>query len=154
MEEREVSSGGAEVFAGGMKFPGRTQEKNPNEDAANEIYMNKRITGIFLMLGMPTKIKGYRYLKEAVKMTVRDVKSTDRMRETVYGRIAEEYGEASARNVERACSYAVNIASDSGKMVNLNDLVGVTVYRNKHEKPSVGEFVSLIADRLRLELMK
>lgn len=128
--------------------------EDTQENLSADAYVSNRITNMFLTLGMPTRIKGYRYLCEAVKIAVFDMKSLDRMTEDIYKKVALRFEEENEKNVCRACAYAVNIANDSGKMENLNKIIGVNVYQNKHERPSAGEFIAMIADRIRLDMIR
>lgn len=113
--------------------------------------LDTEITRIFLSVGMPSKIKGYRFLREAVKIAYFDVSSLECMGSGIYDKIAVRFDALNGKAVERTCSYAIELASNSGKMVNLNQLVGVKLYADRNEKPSAGEFIALIADLLRVK---
>ena len=67
----------------------------------------------------------------------------------LYPSIAEVY-ETSASKVERAIRHAIEVAWNKGKIENINDVFGLKVY-DTHEKPTNGEFIALVADKMLLE---
>ena len=46
--------------------------------------------------------------------------------------------------------HAIEVAWNRGKIENINSLFGVRVY-NHNEKPTNGEFIALVADKMLLE---
>lgn len=60
--------------------------------------------------------------------------------------VAENFDTSSSR-VERAIRHAIEIATNSGKMENINALFGMKIYA-KNERPTNSEFIALLADRL------
>lgn len=67
----------------------------------------------------------------------------------LYPSIAKKYKTTSSR-VERAIRHAIEVAWDRGDVEVLNSYFGYTV-SNLKGKPTNSEFVSMIADRIRLE---
>ena len=67
----------------------------------------------------------------------------------LYPDIAKEYGSTSSR-VERAIRHAIEVAWSRGKIENINQIFGIKVY-SPNEKPTNGEFIALIADKMLLE---
>ena len=55
-----------------------------------------------------------------------------------------------ASKVERAIRHAIEVAWTRGKIENLNALFGLNVY-GKNDKPTNGEFIALVADKLLME---
>ena len=116
-------------------------------------YINKsldeRITNIFITVGIPPHIKGYSYLREAVKMAVDEPEIINSITKKLYPSIAGRF-ETSASKVERAIRHAIEVAWNRGKMENVNNLFGIKIYSN-NDKPTNGEFIALIADKMLLE---
>lgn len=52
--------------------------------------------------------------------------------------------------MERAIRHAIEVAWTRGKIENINDIFGYNVY-TRNDKPTNGEFIALIADKLMLE---
>ena len=67
----------------------------------------------------------------------------------LYPSIAEKY-DTTASKVERAIRHAIEVAWNRGKIDNINSLFGVKVY-SSGEKPTNGEFIALLADKMLLE---
>lgn len=111
--------------------------------------VDERITGVFLTVGIPAHIKGYHYLREAIKLVMKDESLVSRITKELYPRVAEHFDTTSSK-VERAIRHAIEVAWTRGKIENINKMFGFQVY-TKHEKPTNGEFIALVADKLVLE---
>jgi two-component system response regulator (stage 0 sporulation protein A) len=111
--------------------------------------LEEKITGIFITVGIPAHIKGYQFLREAVKMTVDMPDIINSITKRLYPGIAEKY-DTTASKVERAIRHAIEVAWNRGKIENINQLFGVRVYTN-NEKPTNGEFIALVADKMLIE---
>lgn len=111
--------------------------------------LEEKITNIFLTVGIPAHIKGYQFLREAIKMAVKDPYVINSITKKLYPGIAEQYGTTPSK-VERAIRHAIEVAWNKGKIENINDVFGLRVY-DTHEKPTNGEFIALVADKMLLE---
>lgn len=116
---------------------------------ANSRKLEEKITNIFLTVGIPAHIKGYQFLREAIKMAVEDPHIINSITKKLYPGIAKLY-DTSASKVERAIRHAIEVAWNKGKIENINDVFGLKVY-DTHEKPTNGEFIALVADKMLLE---
>ena len=67
----------------------------------------------------------------------------------LYPAIAEKF-DTSASKVERAIRHAIEVAWNRGKIENINSIFGLKVYTS-NEKPTNGEFIALVADKMLLE---
>lgn len=122
---------------------------NKKAPMANAKKLEEKITNIFLTVGIPAHIKGYQFLREAIKMAVQDPHIINSITKKLYPGIAELY-DTSASKVERAIRHAIEVAWNKGKIENINDVFGLKVY-DTHEKPTNGEFIALVADKMLLE---
>lgn len=111
--------------------------------------LEEKITNIFLTVGIPAHIKGYQFLREAIKMAVNDPHIINSITKRLYPGIAQMY-DTTASKVERAIRHAIEVAWNKGKIENINDVFGLHVY-DTHEKPTNGEFIALVADKMLLE---
>ena len=113
--------------------------------------MDEKITNIFITVGIPAHIKGYQFLREAIKMAIDNPEIINSITKRLYPEVAEKF-DTSPSKVERAIRHAIEVAWNRGKIENINSLFGVRVY-NHNEKPTNGEFIALVADKMLLESM-
>lgn len=112
--------------------------------------LDERIGGIFLTIGIPAHIKGYNFLRSAVKMIIGDHDMINRITKELYPSIARQYNTTSSK-VERAIRHAIEVAWNKGRIDNINNVFGNHIY-TPGDRPTNGEFIALIADKLSLEL--
>ncbi len=106
---------------------------------------DERVANLFLSIGIPAHIKGYQYLREAVRMVMDDHDVINRITKELYPGIARRYGTSSSK-VERAMRHAIEVAWNRGRLDTTNQLLGVNLF-NERDKPTNGEFISLIAEK-------
>ena len=111
--------------------------------------LEQRITDIFMTVGIPAHIKGYQFLREAIKMAIDSPDIINSITKRLYPEVAERF-ETSPSKVERAIRHAIEVAWNKGKIENINSIFGVKVYSST-EKPTNGEFIALVADKMLLE---
>ena len=111
--------------------------------------LEERISNIFITVGIPAHIKGYQFLREAIKMAIDNPEIINSITKKLYPSIAERFDTSSSK-VERAIRHAIEVAWNRGKIENINSLFGIRVYSN-NEKPTNGEFIALVADKMLIE---
>ena len=111
--------------------------------------LDERITNIFISVGIPAHIKGYQFLREAIKMAVACPDIINSITKRLYPEVATRF-DTSASKVERAIRHAIEVAWNKGKIENNNQIFGVKVYSG-NEKPTNGEFIALVADKMLIE---
>ena len=111
--------------------------------------LDEKITSIFLSIGIPAHIIGYQYLREAIKIVIHTPEMINSITKELYPAIAAHFDTSSSK-VERAIRHSIEVAWARGKIENLNAIFGYNIY-GKNDKPTNGEFIALIADRLMLE---
>ena len=111
--------------------------------------MEEKITNIFITVGIPAHIKGYQFLREAIKLAIANPEIINSITKKLYPTIADKY-DTSASKVERAIRHAIEVAWNRGKIENINNLFGIKVY-SSNEKPTNGEFIALVADKMLIE---
>ena len=116
----------------------------------NEKEIEEKITNIFITVGIPAHIKGYQFLREAIKLAMDNPDIINSITKKLYPSIAERF-DTSASKVERAIRHAIEVAWNRGKIENINSIFGLTVYSN-NEKPTNGEFIALVADKMLLDV--
>ena len=111
--------------------------------------LDERIASIFLSVGIPAHIKGYHFLREAVKLVYAKRTLINAITKQLYPAVAEAF-DTTPSKVERAIRHAIEVAWSRGKIENVNTIFGYTIY-SKQEKPTNGEFIALIADKLLMD---
>lgn len=111
--------------------------------------LEEKITNIFITVGIPAHIKGYQFLREAIKLAINKPDIINSITKELYPSIAQKF-DTSASKVERAIRHAIEVAWNRGKIENINNIFGIKVYSN-NEKPTNGEFIALVADKMLLE---
>ena len=106
---------------------------------------DERVANLFLSIGIPAHVKGYQYLREAVRMVMEDHSVINRITKELYPGIARRYGTSSSK-VERAMRHAIEVAWNRGRLESTNQMLGVKLF-SERDKPTNGEFIALIADK-------
>ena len=88
--------------------------------------VDERLGSLFLTMGIPAHIKGYQFLRQAVKMVVADPDVINRITKELYPGIARYFG-TSASKVERAIRHAIEVAWNRGRVETLNTAFGCRV---------------------------
>jgi len=131
-------------------FFGQSERSEHNGNAELE----RQVTEIIQRLGVPSNIKGYRYLRFAVMLATEDITMLDKVTKRLYPVIAEKNG-TTVMCVERAIRHAIaaawnkNIADDGFFEKNLHcrlDFGG--------KVPTNSELIALLSDMLRLALYR
>ncbi|MBQ9790887.1 MAG: sporulation transcription factor Spo0A [Clostridia bacterium] len=112
-------------------------------------YIEEKITNIFITVGIPAHIKGYQFLREAILMAIDNPEVINSITKQLYPTIASKFDTTSSK-VERAIRHAIEVAWNRGKIENINTVFGLKVY-SSNEKPTNGEFIALVADKMLLE---
>ena len=76
--------------------------------------LDERLGSLFLTIGIPAHIKGYQFLRQAVKMVVDEPDMINRITKELYPGIARHFG-TSASKVERAIRHAIEVAWNRGR---------------------------------------
>lgn len=111
--------------------------------------MDEKLASLFLTIGIPAHIKGYQFLREAVKMVVENPDLINRITKELYPGIGRRFN-TSASKVERAIRHAIEVAWSRGRIETLNKAFGCRV-ATREDKPTNGEFIAMIADKMALE---
>ncbi len=107
------------------------------------------ITEILHQIGVPAHIKGYRYVREAIRLTVENPEMLNSVTKILYPTVAKNFKSTSSR-VERAIRHGIETAWDRGDVDVLNSYFGYTI-QNQRGKPTNSEFIAMIADDIRLK---
>ncbi|MDO4563094.1 MAG: sporulation transcription factor Spo0A [Clostridia bacterium] len=109
------------------------------------------VTNTIHSVGVPANIKGYQYLRDAIIMSINDTELINAVTKQLYPKVAQRHNTSPSR-VERAIRHAIEVACIRGNEEVLYKLFGYTV-NNSKGKPTNSEFIAMIADKLRLEML-
>ena len=99
-------------------------------------------------LGIPSNIKGYEYLREAI-INLYNAQNMTGITKELYPDIASKY-DTSPTKVERAIRHAIEVSSNRGDLELMDEIFGHSVDIEK-AKPTNSEFIVTIADKMKLE---
>lgn len=119
------------------------------DTACSSKKIDERISHIFITVGIPAHIKGYQFLREAIKLAVENPSIINSITKQLYPSIAKRF-ETTPSKVERAIRHAIEVGWNRGRADRVNDIFGVKAFDRK-DKPTNGEFIALIADKMLLE---
>lgn len=132
-----ISSPGSGVVNGAIVQP-ETSSKN----------LEVEVTELMYQMGVPTHVKGFRYLRDAIICSAKEVSLLDTVTRELYPMIAEKYHTDQCR-VERGIRYAIELACDKGNVEFVNRFFGYTVNVDRG-KPTNLEFIAMVVDKLKM----
>lgn len=91
--------------------------------SARSLSIDEKLASLFLTIGIPAHIKGYQFLRTAVKMVVDNPDMINRITKELYPSIGKCYN-TSASKVERAIRHAIEVAWSRGRIDTLNKAFG------------------------------
>ena len=110
------------------------------------------ITKMLHDLGVPSHIKGYQYVRDAITMVYKDPSLIGGITKELYPEIGKKYN-ASVTRVERAIRHAIEVSWNRGDWDLMEEIFGHSVDIDR-AKPTNSEFIVTVADRLRLDSLK
>ena len=128
---------------------------NKKDDKSIDFYNSNLQVSISKMLhnlGIPSHIKGYQFLRDAVCMVFDNPDMIGGITKELYPEIASKYDTTVSR-VERAIRHAVEVSWNRGDLKLMETIFGHSVDIDK-AKPTNSEFIVTIADKLRLDFHK
>lgn len=103
-------------------------------------------------LGIPSHIKGYQFIRDAVYMLFDKPEIIGGITKELYPELANRYNTTVSR-VERAIRHAIEVSWTRGDLRLMENIFGHSVDIDK-AKPTNSEFIVTIADKLRLDFHK
>ena len=128
-----------------------TQEKEASPEYGRaEPRADDIVTRHIKQVGITANVKGYHYLRDAILLVHQDFDLMDRLTTGLYSTVADKYNSTPQR-VERAMRHAIETAWNRGNIKVLEEFFGYTILDTKG-KPTNGEFIAMLADKLNTEL--
>ncbi len=132
-----------------LKMPSLNKETTIEINTNKDKIIDERLANIFISAGIPPHIKGYQFLREAVKQAVNNPSMINNITKMLYPAVAEKF-DTSASKVERAIRHAIEVAWSRGKIENINNIYGIKIF-SRGDKPTNGELIALVSDKLLIE---
>lgn len=110
------------------------------------------ITRMLHELGIPSHIKGYQFLREAINIVFDRPDVIGGITKELYPELAGKYDTTVSR-VERAIRHAIEVSWNRGSWDMMEELFGNSVDIDK-AKPTNSEFIVTLADKLRMDFHK
>lgn len=120
--------------------------------SSNKVITVNDVAEQLIKLGVPTHIKGYDYIKDAIMLSLKDKDMLRNITKALYPDIAKHYNTTPLR-VERAIRHAIEVTWLRGASDILNEYFGNTIDCTKG-KATNSQFISTIVERLILEFTK
>ena len=124
-------------------------------DKSIDFYKNNlqvSISKLLHDLGIPSHIKGYQFLRDAVNMLFDDPSMIGGITKELYPELATRYNTTVSR-VERSIRHAVEVSWNRGDIDLMEKIFGHSVDIDR-AKPTNSEFIVTLADKLRLDFHK
>ena len=118
------------------------------DDRGDGGLLKKDLERMMSLLGVPSHLKGYQYLKAAIDLCVQSMEELDGVTKRLYPDIARMY-QASAETVEHAIRHAIGAAWQRGDEGVQKKLFGYS--RMEGKRPTNLEFIYRLADYLQNE---
>ena len=130
----------------------RNEHKAENSNAKRmfDTDMDVVISDIMRQIGVPAHIKGYHYLRTAIRYCLDDSEMLSSVTKILYPSVAKKY-KTTASRVERAIRHAIEVAWDRGDVDVLSSYFGYTI-QSERGKPTNSEFIAMITDKINLSM--
>lgn len=126
-----------------------TKNVSSTSDKGNEIddsIIFNEITQILHSLGVSPHFLGYKFIRAALCMSIKDLSIIEQITKVLYPSIAKKFDSTPSR-VERAIRHAIECAWSRGNIETQEEFFGFSVDMNKG-KPTNSEFLAMITDHL------
>lgn len=137
-----------------MKYEVNTNNDNEKQTKDNQDFMETKgdivVSDMLKEIGIPASLKGYKFLKIAIKMCLSHPDQHFFMTKDVYPKIAYIVGNTTAQRVERAIRHSIEVAFTRNP--NAEARFGNTIDPRKG-KPTNSEFLAEVTEMIRLKLV-
>lgn len=112
-------------------------------------FLQAHISSCLRSLGISANLKGYHYLREAIRIVAMSAQPSKlRMMTDIYPAVAERF-QTKVGSVERTMRFAIEVAWTRGNISMQHAYFGYTV-NDKKGKPTSMEFITMVAERSRI----
>lgn len=119
-------------------------------DGGGRQNLEARTTNLIHEIGIPAHIKGYGYLRDGIMLAIEDMDLLNSITKKLYPNIAKK-NDATPSSVERSIRHAIETAWSKGNYETIGNIFGTRLDKTS-SKPTNGEFIATVADKVRLEV--
>lgn len=124
-------------------------EKETLERIVQRNDVEVEISVLLHSLGIPSHVRGYQYIREGILLIYESDNIVTLVTKEIYPEIANKF-ETTASRVERAIRHAIEISWIRGDLKLMEKIFGNSIDFER-SKPTNSEFLTTIADRLKLD---
>lgn len=140
----DITPGSAQAGIGQEKAVPEPPAGNPDADSMSPApSLSDGIDDVFLTIGIPPHIRGYVFLREAVKLVIKDKELIGKITKELYPSVAKRFGTTPSK-VERSIRHAIEVAWTRQDTEAINRTIGGSVF-SSWGRPSNGEFIARVA---------
>ena len=114
----------------------------------SESNLEMHVTEVLHQMGVPARLTGYHYLREAIMMLVNDMDISHSITKVLYYDVAKKHN-STTEKVERAIRTAVEVSWERGNTNTFETIFGYSAVSGR-KKPCNSEYMVQIADKIRL----
>ena len=123
--------------------------KEENVESQRKIIF-ENVTKILHDIGIPAKLQGYTYLREAIVIVSQDITLLRGITKYLYPNLAEKF-KSKPSQIERGMRHAIEVAWIRGNIQNIDKIFGYTVSPSKG-RPTNSEFIAMVSDKVRIDM--
>ena len=122
---------------------------NNKREYANNIQIPEEIiTNYLLDISAPANLKGFKYIKEAISICIKETNNYLKINKGIYSHISKKYYTSNSA-VESAMRRLINKTIENLPYERKQDVFKDTIYNKEEEKiPSNSLFIKIIAERI------
>ena len=109
---------------------------------------DRKTEHLLLQVGIAPHVRGYKFLKEAIKQVILNPDLMYNITSELYPTIADKVQSTPSR-VERAMRHAIDVAISRGKMYRLNDILGFEFISKEEAGISNSEIIAVLVNIMR-----
>lgn len=113
------------------------------EAGEQKVMLDRRVSDLLVRLGVRPNLKGYQYLRVAVKLCLNDREELDGITKRLYPSVARKCGATSAK-VEHAVRHAIETAWEKGNEREQKAVFGYSCREGK--RPTNSEFITQLVE--------
>ncbi len=125
--------------------------RNNDNTVGGEEDVEQRVVEILRLLGVPVRMVGYKYLRDAILLAVADTESLMSVTKNIYPEIALKHGTSSG-NVERNIRYVIESTWNNKRSSKPEDTLLRDLFRNSIQKPTNSEFILACSERIHYQM--
>jgi len=115
------------------------------------VVIDKKAAKLLLSLGVTPNNIGYVYINYSMCLATENHLYLTKLTKQLYPATAKRYN-TTCGSVESAIRHIVADIWERNKIDNINHAFGLPVYTNSYDRPSNGEFLSLLFETIRLDI--